>query len=1105
MPFTRLRQSLIQPNGSITGSLLGTASYAITSSYAMNGGGSGGVGGTLLGQIFTAVGSTSSYALSRSVVNSYEIVVAVDGAVQAFNNAYTVTSSTINFTENIPSGSLVDIRFLTTPNVNSASYALTSSYALNGGSGGSGSTVIVYDVLLNNLYDNVLLTYERKPEQLVTIVSNDYGTQADGLITISTAKNISTDTLASGRTVADGVAYLVTAITSSSSTSNITVSGSSVTGVAVGDEMLLINVQGDTTYYNNVGNYEFLRVSGISTNVISFNSPVSRSYGQSGNSVLGNQKITLQRVPNYSTVTITSAGSLTANNWSGSLGGIVAFKCDTLINSGSINTNGKGFRYGVGGIFDSGAGCTQSPTPSPAGDRAESYQGVNSVAFCSRLGRSATTSIGGGGGGGGGNNSGDTANNRSGGGGGGGANRTNGSAGSNSSYSVNLGGSGGTAYNTSTTLLMFGGGGGGGGRAVNGVGGIGGSGGGIVLIYANNFNNASIIQSTGSRGVNGTSTDDGGGGGGAGAGGAVLVKSNYVNSVGTFSIAGGTSSSGGVGSLYGTGGAGGAGGLGNQLLKYTVANVSVASVTASFESSSLTTTTAVDPNIEDGFVDNYYVYNTLATVVSASWDSINKSYYNNVGGVNSLTSYPIRTISSSVVYPSVVRALIFAENNDDDPWVINQDLKFYLSNNGGISYTTASLVKRGSYETGRFIYSNDINLTSQNTASLTYRLEISSSKTINVYGTGLVWPIDLTVISSSYTSTTASYAFTSSWSTNSFTASNLTTTNNYTVTTLNINSSGSTGTSTNGTLTITGQNTKGGSAYHDFLYVSNTSASVLNPNKYFRLNDTGNLEIINSNYGTNIFALTDSGSLQLPTAQSANVTQLRNTGAGLKVGNYGLLFDDGNVHLHSTSPGTNLWLNCSGSGMFVVNGQTGASGGMCVGTSIQKGYVTIVGSVSAAITQPYGYLISSGAGTTTGTSPNPYSLTCDNRVMSSEFNVPSDERLKDIKGEISLNKAIDLVTKITPIEFTWKDGVDSGLKAGYSAQQTYKAGFEHLLGVVNRPGLEATTDSDGFINPKDAQFVMNYEQVTPYHSKLIKHLLEKIEILENRISQLENK
>jgi hypothetical protein len=91
------------------------------------------VGSPLLGQTFTAVGSTSSYALSRSVVNAYEIVVAVDGAVQSFNDAYSVTSSTINFTENIPSGSLVDIRYLTTPNVNSASYAATSSYSLSGG------------------------------------------------------------------------------------------------------------------------------------------------------------------------------------------------------------------------------------------------------------------------------------------------------------------------------------------------------------------------------------------------------------------------------------------------------------------------------------------------------------------------------------------------------------------------------------------------------------------------------------------------------------------------------------------------------------------------------------------------------------------------------------------------------------------------------------------------------------------------------------------------------------------------------------------------------------------------------------------------------------
>lgn len=178
---------------------------------------------------------------------------------------------------------------------------------------------------------------------------------------------------------------------------------------------------------------------------------------------------------------------------------------------------------------------------------------------------------------------------------------------------------------------------------------------------------------------------------------------------------------------------------------------------------------------------------------------------------------------------------------------------------------------------------------------------------------------------------------------------------------------------------------------------------------------------------------------------------------------------------------------------------------MLIGTETQKGFVTIVGSVSAAITQPYGYLISSGAGSTTGTSPNPYSLTCDSRIMAQEFDAPSDERLKNIRGEIPLNKAIDLITKITPIQFTWKNNSNAGLKVGFSAQQTYKAGFEHLINVVANQGLSQTTDNDGFTSPQDAQFVMNYEQVIPYHTKIIKHLLEKIEQLENKLNALENK
>ena len=69
-------------------------------------------------------------------------------------------------------------------------------------------------------------------------------------------------------------------------------------------------------------------------------------------------------------------------------------------------------------------------------------------------------------------------------------------------------------------------------------------------------------------------------------------------------------------------------------------------------------------------------------------------------------------------------------------------------------------------------------------------------------------------------------------------------------------------------------------------------------------------------------------------------------------------------------------------------------------------------------------------------------------------------------------------------------------------QQVIKSGFPHLIGLIPKIGLEETIDSDGFLSPKDTQFSMNYDQVTPYHGVVIKYLLEKIEKLENQINQL---
>jgi muramidase (phage lysozyme) len=60
---------------------------------------------------------------------------------------------------------------------------------------------------------------------------------------------------------------------------------------------------------------------------------------------------------------------------------------------------------------------------------------------------------------------------------------------------------------------------------------------------------------------------------------------------------------------------------------------------------------------------------------------------------------------------------------------------------------------------------------------------------------------------------------------------------------------------------VSGSNTKGGSSYIDFLKVTNTSASAATPNKYFRLDGTGTVQILSSDYSTAILTLTNAGVL----------------------------------------------------------------------------------------------------------------------------------------------------------------------------------------------------------------------------------------------------
>jgi len=204
-----------------------------------------------------------------------------------------------------------------------------------------------------------------------------------------------------------------------------------------------------------------------------------------------------------------------------------------------------------------------------------------------------------------------------------------------------------------------------------------------------------------------------------------------------------------------------------------------------------------------------------------------------------------------------------------------------------------------------------------------------------------------------------------------------------------------------------------------------------------------------------------------------------------------------------------MWINTNGGQLNLLTQSPTSSGGIgsgiAIATGTLNGYVTINTGRTVTTAAAYGYLTTGGAGTYPGGSQSvSISLYANNRIWGQEIDAFSDERMKDIEGEIKVDEGLKLVKSLKPIKYKWKDGDDKGLKAGYSAQQVIKSGFDHLIGVIPKEGLDETVDEDGFTSPKDTQFSMNYDQVVPYHGVVIKHLLEKIDELEKQIQELKN-
>jgi len=323
------------------------------------------------------------------------------------------------------------------------------------------------------------------------------------------------------------------------------------TGLAVGDEVLLHASRCDLDALAGAGRTTWgrvvLGVTAVDAQTVTLDGPIGQAFDADACTVA------VQRVPNYTTVTVTAGGVLSAPAYDGATGGILALRASGAVvveEGGALSADGAGYR-------GSGVVC---------GRRAHGTQGESQLR--QTLTASVRPSLGGGGGGIGSVSG--TPDGPNGAGGGGGGHGTPGQ--SAAPYNDRPGGAGGVVTGSpDLRALVFGGAGGQAGADEDGgAAGGGGDGGGAVLVTADYIVNRGVVRADGDDGLDGCNgcgdaacggSGWGMGGGGGGAGGAIWLSATTALdvAVGRVEARGGA---GGVGNGPSGGGPGGDGGDG---------------------------------------------------------------------------------------------------------------------------------------------------------------------------------------------------------------------------------------------------------------------------------------------------------------------------------------------------------------------------------------------------------------------------------------------------------------------------------------------------------------------------------------------------------------
>jgi gliding motility-associated-like protein len=330
---------------------------------------------------------------------------------------------------------------------------------------------------------------------------------------------------------------------------------------SAGDRILIIQMKGvgiDTTNTINfgdvtgaglAGNHEFCTIQSISGSVATLKNPLCKSYNAA-------QVVQIVSAPKYKSANI--VGSVTADAWDGTKGGIVVIDVkDTLTFGDIIDVSELGFKGGdfCSGIFDCTSTIffdTYASLPVPACTGGAKGEGVALMPFGKTNTSRAKCANGGG--------AANKGNNGGAGGGNGGAGGRGGDLYSGCSSSTTWS-PGGAANLLTNGRIFFAGGGGGGYQDNNDIATAGGNAGGTVLIRAAYIDGNGLGILANGADVLTIAVDEASGGGGAG-GTVHLHCTNFLSALNIFAFGGEGGSNDNVAyatGCHGTGGGGGGG------------------------------------------------------------------------------------------------------------------------------------------------------------------------------------------------------------------------------------------------------------------------------------------------------------------------------------------------------------------------------------------------------------------------------------------------------------------------------------------------------------------------------------------------------------------